>query len=125
MLYQLDLPPMEHSTIPTLPVECFGFMHATPGVLELLSPDTIKLLIDKHMTNRWGDIDEGDAMANEAAVRSCAAGFECFHGRIMSVYKLALHDNQKVWVMTYPQSDPDKQKDADQCNTIVMLPTEY
>ena len=125
MPYALELPPMVHSDIPTLPVECFGFFVTTPGVDALLSPETIKLLIDKHMTNRWGDIDKGDAMANEAVVRSVASGFDGFHGRIMSVYNLPLQGNQKVWVITYPQSDPKLQQDADHCNTCVMLPTEY
>jgi hypothetical protein len=84
-----------------------GKFLATPGSLNTLeragvAPATILL---RHCKGDWGDLDNEDKCANEAALVVGA--------RILSAYKLLT--GEKVWVIT----------EADRSVTTILLPSEY
>ena len=62
------------------------------------------ILIQRHATGDWGDLDSNDVGANERAI--------ALEFRIFSSYKFAVG---KVWVIT----------EADRSSTCVLLPEDY
>jgi hypothetical protein len=62
-------------------------------------------LLARHSTGDWGDLEEADKQANEAALQ---AG-----DRILSAYKLT--GGHKLWIIT----------EADRRATTILLPSEY
>ena len=87
-----------------------GRLLATPAALRLLDVHEIDLLtlLSRHARGDWGDVDAGDARANDAAV--------CRGGRLISAYVLAsTRERPRVWVIT----------EADRSATTVLLPEEY
>jgi len=66
--------------------------------------------LSQHSCGRWGIVDEGDAAANDEALKDGS--------RILSAYKLK--DGTKVWVITEAVGD-NGQREA----TTILLPEEY
>jgi len=85
-----------------------GDIHATPGAFELLQGDLelAALLLGRHQSGDWGDLDPEDRGLNAEAVRLGGA-------RIMSVYKLPMAGT--LWIIT----------EADRANTTLLTPDEY
>lgn len=85
-----------------------GTVVATPGALEALShPDAtpLPLLLVRHTSGDWGDLDDEDKAANDEALLTGA--------RVFSAYML--DTGVKVWIIT----------EADRSSTTVLLPSEY
>lgn len=104
-----------------------GRVVATPGALALIHATNSNpfVLLAKHVTGDWGEIDPEDVVTNEDALE---------HGlRVLSVYRLPLqsvvekgaapvqpsqeaddHDN-RIWLIT----------EADRSVTTLLLPEEY
>ena len=84
-----------------------GQICATPGALEALAPHEGLgfLLLTRHVTGDWGDLDEEDVAENELSVEE---GF-----RILSSYTTP--DDTKIWIIT----------EADRSVTTLLLPSEY
>ncbi|EBC1887742.1 hypothetical protein BU332_22890 [Salmonella enterica] len=83
-----------------------GQMLTTIGVLELCKHRHIDLgpLIDRHASGDWGDVDDAEREANEAALKT--------GGRIVSIYH---PHGVRVLIVT----------EADRSQTVAMLPHEY
>lgn len=84
-----------------------GRLLATPGVLVALekAQETPDPYLKRHASGDWGDLDDEDKGANDAAV---------MHGtRLLSAYHLS--DGTKVWIIT----------EADRSATTMLLPDEY
>jgi hypothetical protein len=87
---------------------------ATPGAVALLeeryrhqSQAALSLLVRRHVSGDWSEMDAHDRAANEAACGDPA-------GRILSAY--TLRDNVgRIWVIT----------EADRSRTTILLPDEY
>jgi len=99
------------------PREIFGTVVTTRGVHDTVPPAVITRLLDRHFINDWGDLDDEDAQMNSDAVNS-------IEGRIMSSYSWPGLP-EKIWIISYLQSDPELQKDPNHCNTTVLFPSEY
>lgn len=104
-----------------------GRVVATPGALALMHATNSNpfVLLARHVTGDWGEIDPEDVITNEDALE---------HGlRVLSVYRLPLqaavekgaapvqppreaddHDN-RIWLIT----------EADRSVTTLLLPEEY
>lgn len=104
-----------------------GRVVATPGALALMHVTNSNpfMLLAKHVTGDWGEIDPEDVVTNEDALE---------HGlRVLSVYRLPLQavvgkgvapvqpsqeadeDDNRIWVIT----------EADRSVTTLLLPEEY
>lgn len=77
---------------------------ATPGVTETLNPEEQLILLRRHHSGDWGNLDEHDRRENELALKE---GF-----RLFSVYEVR---GQKIWIIT----------EADRSSTTILLPSEY
>lgn len=90
-----------------------GSCRATPGAIEAMrdvSPThnsalPAAMLLRRHISGDWGDVDARDAQANEEALQTGA--------RVLSAYKL--RSGVKVWIIT----------EADRSATTIMLPEDY
>jgi len=84
-----------------------GRIVATPGALSALehSGDNIGMLLRRHVTGDWGELDEHDRSENELSVEQ---GF-----RILSAYTLG--SGVRIWIIT----------EADRSGTTLFLPSEY
>ena len=101
------------------PREIFGTVVTTPTVAETVPPAVITRLLDRHFINDWGDLDldfEQSKMNSEAVNN--------IDGRVMSVYSWPGLP-EKIWIISYLQSDPELQTKPDYCNTCVLFPSEY
>ena len=89
-----------------------GRLVATPAALYALEKSgTSSLpLVARHAAGDWGDLDDHDKAANDAALLSGA--------RLLSAYTLA--DQTKVWVITEAVGD-----DGHRASTCVLLPSDY
>jgi len=83
-----------------------GNVVATPAALKFCQQHSINplLLLGRHITGDWGDLDAADTAANFRAVHDDL--------RIFSSYKFAAG---KVWVIT----------EADRSSTCILMPDEY
>ncbi len=84
-----------------------GRILGTPGALAAMerAGQTPHEFLDLHAQGNWGDIDEEDARANEAALHNGE--------RLPSAYWTAKRD--RLWVIT----------EADRSATTLLLPEEY
>jgi hypothetical protein len=93
-----------------------GKVVATPGALETLrisqDPMMVSKLLARHLSGDWGDLDDEDKQANDAAVRDGS--------RILSAYKVFGVPGAKVWVIT-EAADANGNREA----TTFLLPSEY
>ena len=83
-----------------------GQVLATPGVLKLLKEtgEDPYLLLIRHRSGDWGDLDNYDHKENELALK---------HGwRIVSSYPVG---EKCIWIIT----------EADRSLTTILLPEEY
>ena len=83
-----------------------GRVVATPGALEVLEQygEDPHLLLDRHRSGDWGDLDNYDRKENELALK---------HGwRIVSSYPLG---EKCIWIIT----------EADRTYTTILLSEEY
>lgn len=64
-----------------------------------------RLYLRRHVTGDWGDLEDGDKAANDAAVLSGA--------RILSAYTLP--SDERLWIIT----------EADRAYTTLLTPLEY
>jgi hypothetical protein len=89
--------------------QCVG----TPGGLAALTAEGIlpHILLDRHVSGDWGDMDAGDKRANDQALED--------GGRIFSAYVLP-KTGVKVWIITEATGDDEKRT-----STCILLPEEY
>ena len=83
-----------------------GQIFATRGALGLLdrTGTNATVLLARHQTGDFGDLDEGDIRENMQAIS--------LGNRILSSYRIA---NAKIWIIT----------EADRSVTTLLLPSEY
>ncbi len=82
-----------------------GRIVATPGALEVLAPEEPIILLQRHQSGDWGEVDGHDQRANNRALKDGT--------RILSAYVAAR--GERVWVIT----------EADRSSTCILLPSEY
>lgn len=82
-----------------------GSVVATMGALQIATEEQIKAILDRHLRGDWGDLDEHDRKANEAALRD--------GDRLFSSYQIT--PDTKLWIVT----------EANRSTTTVMLPEDY
>ena len=90
-----------------------GPVVATPGALEALQRNRMTglELLARHCRGDWGDLDEDDKQANNAALQTGA--------RLLSAYRLP--DGTKIWLITDAEISDDHARQA----TTFLLPDEY
>jgi len=97
------------------PVSTFdlGPIVATPGALDALQRNSMNCLelLARHARGDWGDLDEEDKRANDAAIQTGA--------RLLSAYHLP--DGTKIWLITDAEIDAQRHRQA----TTFLLPDEY
>lgn len=81
-----------------------GRLLATPGALDILSPDTLLDILQRHATGDWGELCDDDRAANDAALLDGS--------RLLSAYTV---EGERIWIIT----------EADRSATTVLLPEEY
>ncbi len=82
-----------------------GRIVATPGALEVLAPEEPPVLLFRHVSGDWGNVDAHDRRANNRALKDGT--------RLLSAYVLA--GGERVWIIT----------EADRSATTILLPSEY
>jgi hypothetical protein len=90
------------------PLFDLGDVVTTPGAAEVIQHRglNLRLLLLRHVTGDWGDLDDEDKARNDQAVR---------HGtRILSAYG-AEGEPDTLWIIT----------EADRSSTTFLLPREY
>lgn len=104
-----------------------GRVVATPGALALMHATNSNpfVLLARHVTGDWGEIDPEDVITNEDALE---------HGlRVLSVYRLPLQAAvEKGAAPAQPSQDADEHDnriwlitEADRSVTTLLLPEEY
>ena len=95
------------SLIQLNPLFELGQTVATPGALDTLANlgMTGAELLYRHHRGDWGDLEQEDFAANNAALKN--------GGRLFSAYQLTQHS--KLWIIT----------EADRSVTTLLLPEEY
>ncbi len=83
-----------------------GQVVATPGALKLLedAEEDLHLLLARHRSGDWGELDDHDCRENELSLRHS--------WRVLSSYPVG---GGKVWIIT----------EADRSCTTILLPEEY
>lgn len=89
------------------PLFSLGQVVATPGALQALQDagQDAAVLLSRHITGDWGDLDEEDKQQNDFSVKQGL--------RILSAY--TLNTDVKIWLIT----------EADRSVTTFLLPDEY
>jgi hypothetical protein len=84
-----------------------GQLVATPSTMEALSRNGTddSQYVNRHRGGDWGDVNEDDARANEAALTQDLP--------ILSAY--TLKDSTRIWIIT----------EGDRSATTILLPEEY
>jgi hypothetical protein len=82
-----------------------GRVVSTPGALEVLAPEELLVLLRRHQSGDWGEVDGHDQRANNRALKDGT--------RILSAYVCG--GGEKVWIIT----------EADRAATCILLPEEY
>lgn len=82
-----------------------GAVVGTPGAIENVPAEEIQTGLDRHHRGDWGELDDEDRAANEAALEDGT--------RLMSVY--TARAGTTFWIIT----------EADRSVTTVLLPEEY
>jgi len=90
-----------------------GPVVSTPGALEALQRNSMTglELLARHCRGDWGDLDDEDKRANEAALKTGA--------RLLSAYHLP--DGEKLWIITDAEIDEQHHRQS----TVFLLPSEY
>ena len=94
------------------PIFELGQVVATPGAIEAINSagETALIILQRHASGNWGEVDPHDAAANEAAVEDGS--------RILSAYRTAT--GIRIWVITEAQDDS-----GHRAATTILLPEEY
>lgn len=96
------------ATAATFPRFKMGRVLATPGALRAIEGSagkvSVGVLLSRHVTGDWGDLNDHDKQANEDALTN--------GDRILSAYVVG---GVKFWVIT----------EADRSSTTILLPEEY
>lgn len=89
------------------PVLPLGRVLATPGAIEALIEARCDggVLLDRHARGDWGELDDHDRAANDAALVN--------GGRVLSAY--TLRTGVTLWIVT----------EHDRARTTLLLPSEY
>ncbi len=82
-----------------------GRVVSTPGALEVLAPEELLVLLRRHQSGDWGEVDAHDRRANNRALKDGT--------RVLSSYTTS--GGEKVWIIT----------EADRAATCILLPEEY
>jgi len=82
-----------------------GRIVAAPGALEVLAPEEPLVLLRRHQSGDWGEVDAHDRRANNRALKDGT--------RVLSSYTTS--GGEKVWIIT----------EADRSSTGLLLPSEY
>ncbi len=90
-----------------------GPIVATPGALEALKRNNMTglELLARHAQGDWGDLDDEDKAANNAAIQTGA--------RLLSAYHLP--DGTKLWIITDAEIDDEHHRQS----SVFLLPDEY
>jgi len=96
---------MQLPVFPSKPVLKLGRIVATPGALEKISGEDIRIALYRHQHGDWGNLCPEDKALNTQALKE---GF-----RILSAYTSSR--NKRFWIIT----------EADRSATTVLLPSEY
>lgn len=88
------------------PLFLSGQLYMSHGVLEQFGEMKLAIfpMIQRHLKGDWGEINQEDKQANDAAVKN--------GNRILSCYTVL---GTKLWIIT----------EADRSATTVLLPSEY
>lgn len=99
--------PVPDSEADRPPLFSLGQVVSTPGALAACEEARVdpRLLLRRHVTGDWGDLDDEDKAANDAAVGNGT--------RILSAYSLPT--TERLWIIT----------EADRASTTLLLPLEY
>lgn len=90
-----------------------GQVVATRGVMALDPLPDLTILVSRHASGDWGEVDEEDQITNNLAVVQGA--------RIMSAYTVKVGTKDvKLWIITEAVGD-----DGLRASTCVLLPDEY
>lgn len=83
-----------------------GTVVATPGAIAFMEEHKVNatMLLSRHQTGDWGDVDEHDRAMNDAAVTQ--------GNRVLSSYTIGFY---KLWIIT----------ESDRSATTILLPEEY
>lgn len=82
-----------------------GHVVATPSALAAMTPEEPLILLSRHVSGDWGEVDAHDRRANDRALKDGT--------RALSAYTLP--NGRKVWILT----------EADRSATTVLIPEEY
>jgi hypothetical protein len=82
-----------------------GNIVATPGALNVVSPEEILVALKRHLKGDWGELDQHDWNANNQALLDGT--------RLLSAYNTS--DGERFWIIT----------EADRSVTTVLLPGDY
>lgn len=82
-----------------------GQIVSTPNALEQLTPIDISKALNRHLSGDWGDLEQGDAKANDQALKD--------GDRLLSAYQSAA--SVKFWIIT----------EADRSVTTILMPEDY
>jgi hypothetical protein len=82
-----------------------GAIRITDGAAAALGVDEAVVMVRRHLTGDWGEMDSHDRRVNREAVRD--------GNRVVSEYRAA--SGARVWVIT----------EADRSATTLLLPEEY
>lgn len=82
-----------------------GRVVATPGALDVLAPEEPLILLSRHLSGDWGEVDTHDRRANNRALKEGT--------RLLSAYTAA--SGERIWVIT----------EADRSSTCLLRPEEY
>jgi hypothetical protein len=90
---------------PEVPKFIAGNLYITPNAKEKLSHEEVLAGLKRHMMADWGELDDEDKAANNAALSD--------GGRLFSAYHTA--SGTKFWIIT----------EADREHTTILLPEDY
>ncbi len=97
---------LKQATAPTPPARFSpGSIHVTPGILENVSPDDVRVALRRHLSGDWGQLSTEDWQSNDNAVLDGT--------RLISAYMAS--NGVKFWIIT----------EADRSSTTALLPEEY
>lgn len=88
-----------------------GQLVATPACIAFCETHKVEILdlVRRHHSGDWGDLEDEDKQANEAALKNGA--------RLLSSYRVG---DDRVWILTEAAGD-----DHRRASTCVMLPSDY
>ncbi len=97
---------LKNATTPTSrPRFSPGSIYTTPGVMESVPAEDLRMALRRHLEGDWGHLDNHDWAANEEALQ-CGS-------RLLSAYVAS--NGVKFWVIT----------EADRSSSTALLPDEY